>query len=516
MNLALGSLSSLFSGKSKNFKKIVLIQFVYLSLLLDIQLNGFVNAMTNQEVEQHLEMGKKLLAAGQLADALTQYHLAIDGDPNNYMSYYRRGTVYLAMGKFKSALSDLNRVVELKPDFTAARMQRANILVKQGMFKEAIEDYEAIIKVDQSNSEATSRLDKIFSLLNDLGTAKRHMSNRDYLPAIDLLTNILESCPWSTEIHEYRSDCYLNIGESGKAVLDINALAKLIPDNTQAYLKLTEIHYASGDAEQALNNVRECLRLDADHKKCSDHYKTLRKLTKAMDKMRKAHDEQRYAECVTQANLVINNDPNSLAFRLKGLAHICMCQSKAKNVKEAVQACSDVLKAQPNDIEALFHRAQAYIVDEQLESAQHDCQKAHEIENSQRTHECIDKVNRLIKQSKKRDYYKILGVKRSADQKTIMRAYRKLAQQYHPDRYPDGAEKEKAQKTFIDIAAAKEVLSDAEKRAKFDSGEDPLDPDQSHQHNPFQGGGFNPFGGGGFNGFNGGNGGGFKFNFKFN
>jgi DnaJ family protein C protein 3 len=106
---------------------------------------GFVKALSNAEVETHIEMGKKLLATGQLADALSQFHLAIDADPTNYMSFYRRATVYLGMGRFKSALTDLSKVVELKSDFTAARMQRANILLKQGLFQEAIADYETIV-----------------------------------------------------------------------------------------------------------------------------------------------------------------------------------------------------------------------------------------------------------------------------------------------------------------------------------------------------------------------------------
>lgn len=42
-----------------------------------------------------------------------------DGDPNNYLTYFRRATVFLAMGKSKSALPDLTKVIELKPDFTA-------------------------------------------------------------------------------------------------------------------------------------------------------------------------------------------------------------------------------------------------------------------------------------------------------------------------------------------------------------------------------------------------------------
>lgn len=78
------------------------------------------------------------------------------------------------------------------------------------------------------------------------------MANRDYGPAIEIFTQILENCPWSTEIHEYRSDCYLNIGEVSKAILDISALAKLIPDNTNAFYRLSELHYSIGEAEFAL------------------------------------------------------------------------------------------------------------------------------------------------------------------------------------------------------------------------------------------------------------------------
>jgi len=205
-----------------------------------------------KEVEDHLSMGIKLLGAGQLAEALNQFHAAIDLDATNYMSYYRRGTVLLAMGRFKQALADLNQVIQLKPDFTSARMQRANVLTKQGDFAAAIKDYEEILRSDQTNGEAKTKLDKIFTILNDLGVAKAHMASRTYGPAIEILTQLLETCPWSTELHEYRSDCFLNLGELNKAILDINALAKLIPDNTKAYYLLSELHYKLGDAELAL------------------------------------------------------------------------------------------------------------------------------------------------------------------------------------------------------------------------------------------------------------------------
>lgn len=64
-----------------------------------------------------------------------------------------------------------------------------------------------------------------------------------------------------------------------------------------------------------------------------------------------------------------------------------------------------------------------------------------------------------------KDYYKILGVNKTADDKEIKKAYRKLARQYHPDKNPDD---KAAEDKFKDVAEAYEVLSDAEKRQKYD------------------------------------------------
>jgi len=41
----------------------------------------------------------------------------VEGDPLNYLSYFKRATVYLAIGRAKAALPDLDKVIELKPDF---------------------------------------------------------------------------------------------------------------------------------------------------------------------------------------------------------------------------------------------------------------------------------------------------------------------------------------------------------------------------------------------------------------
>ncbi len=65
----------------------------------------------------------------------------------------------------------------------------------------------------------------------------------------------------------------------------------------------------------------------------------------------------------------------------------------------------------------------------------------------------------------KRDYYEILGVSKSSDADTIKKAYRKTALKYHPDRNPGDKE---AEEKFKEAAEAYEVLSDSDKRARYD------------------------------------------------
>ena len=65
----------------------------------------------------------------------------------------------------------------------------------------------------------------------------------------------------------------------------------------------------------------------------------------------------------------------------------------------------------------------------------------------------------------KRDYYEVLGVSRSASETEIKTAYRKMAVKYHPDKNPGNPE---AEDMFKECAEAYEVLSNTDKRARYD------------------------------------------------
>lgn len=180
--------------------------------------------------------------------------------------------------------------------------------------------------------------------------------------------------------------------------------------------------------------------------------------------------------------------------------------------------CSD-------DVDGLVGKAESLLseAEPQYEEAMRLLDRAFEKtgRSDRSVHERLSRAQRLLKQSRSKDYYKIMGVDRTADDKTIKKAFRKAAKLAHPDK--GGSEAKMAA-----LNEAYEVLSNPELRQRFDAGEDPMDPQAQQGGQPFpggdpfaqffaQGGGRRrPFAGpGGFQYQYGGDGGGFHFSHGF-
>lgn len=505
--------------------------FLLLVVLVDLQFDK-VNAESS--AKQHLDQGNKLLAAGQLSEALMHYNQAVDADPDNYFSRYRRATCLLALGKSKAALPDLNQVVKLKPDFWQARQELAGVHLKMGKFDQAIKGYESI---KTQSAEARQKLSSVKQTRQYLENAKYYVKQGKYDNAIHSLDRIKEICPWSIDLRRLRADCFESMQDLQQAINELKPLIQLSPDTSpETYLRLSKLYYLLPDVGFSLDQIRECLKIDPDHKACMSFYQTIKKLDKQINMARKQYGAKEYEASIAKIEKAFQTTENHEKLmtppsqQLLSDLHFHKCKVYADwdKHKEALDSCSHAIKNSEDTVNIHIKKADIYEKLEDWDNVIRELNNANHADGGHRRdlNERIEKAQKMKKRAKSRDYYKILEVGKRAKDKEIKKAYKSKAIIYHPDRCGQNEQTkdwtaEKCEEEFRNIADAKEVLTDPEKRKMFDQGVDPLDAEEKMEEdrknsNPF-GGGF-PFGGfrqqhGGFRQGGGGGGGGFKFHF---
>lgn len=347
----------------------------------------------------------------------------------------------------------------MKPDFLAARISRGSVHLKLANFDLAQLDFYNVLTIDPYNPDATELINRIEPARETLNMAKDFYNQGNYQQAVNLLTHVIETCPWAHEIRQLRAESHIKNNDILAAISDIRSATRLQTDFTQGYFRLSTLLYELGHASDSLKEIRECLKLDPEHKDCFPFYKKIKKVEKFMTQADDAKNSNNFPECIENAEKVLKNENEMpmIVFNAKQL--LCTCYMKDEQPGQAITACKEAL-AIAQDADVYCDRAEAYIQSDLFDDAIRDYKSALEMdEHNSRAKEGLQKAQKLQHQAEKRDYYKILGVKRTASKREIVKAYRKAAQKWHPDNF-QGDEKKIAEKKFIDIAAAKEVSND--------------------------------------------------------
>ena len=332
-------------------------------------------------------------------------------------------------------------------------------------------------------------------------------SNAEQL--ISHLDTLIKSCSHDPSLRTRRAEAFEVKGDYAQAIGDYTRAVALQPDSIPILRQMAQLQMKLGEVDAAVGSLKSCLHLDPEHGPCVKLVKKLKKLTKGLEKaeglvtrgqLRNALGPDGLDLDRSQANGVLKMMDDLKvkgAFGVKVYGMICDVTTKLKRHDDAIKWCSQVLELDPDHVEMLCNRGDMYLGKDDFEAALRDYNKAKEVSGGhppQRVMEGIQKAQRFQHQASRKDYYKILGVSRDASQAEIKKAFRKKAIEYHPDKY-DGP-KDVAENKMAELNLAYEVLSDPEKRQRFDHGDDPNDPTGGMGGgNPFQQGG-NPFGGG--------------------
>ncbi|WVR04336.1 hypothetical protein IAU60_001336 [Kwoniella sp. DSM 27419] len=460
----------------------------------------------------------RLLAQGNYLEAARAYGEAIDRDPTSYVNYYKRATAYLSLGRHNAALDDFDHILRINPAFAQAHLQKAKILTKEGEFDKAQSELKAYGK-SKSDTESSELAESVSLGSAASKSAHKAAQSRNWAVCVDHSTKALEFGPNSKDLRELRVTCATELGDSQAVYGDLTRLASLNPSAIDLPMRLSHIAYFLLASEAATAHIKQCLHYDPDSKPCKAVHRMLRRLEKDTTKARNFIDGNEYRKAIKifegddgllsrfdqaliEATRAHDDQPAYLPsqfdpvaksqMRLELYALACRAAVGANDFKKDKGArwCETTLEMDGENVDGLVARGERLLKDESWDEAVRVFDKA--FENSGRSREDIrgrlQKAHRLLKQSKQKDYYKVLGVPRDADERAIKKAFRTAAKTAHPD--VGGSEEKMAA-----LNEAYEVLSDTELRQRYDNGDDPNDPQSGQGHNPFahHGGGFPHF-----------------------
>lgn len=436
-------------------------------------------------------------------------------EPDNHQNYYKRYRVRLRLKRLKQALADLEKAVEVKPDFHNGWVQQGKLLRKMGDCEGAERALQEALRLKPGHKASLKELEPAQVCAAHLRSAAGNERAGDYVAAEAELSAALESVSKSSDLLLRRASVRQHLGKWWEVLADAGKALKIEEGNLDALHMRAYAYYRLGDHEMALRHQREGLRLDPEHKRIKQAYRLLKKIEKGFSRAKAHSDAGRHAEAAEEFGSCAAIDPDHSEFNKKALTEQCRVLLKdLKNVAGARAACDRALQMDNDHLDAQVLRAKTFAADEDWEQCVREWQRAREIagDGNREVNEGLQRAEAALKQSKEKDYYKILGVRRDASKREVKKAYRKLALEWHPDKH-SGSEDDKraAEKKFQEIAEAYEVLNDEEKRAKFDRGE----PVFENQGGGGGGGGHHGFPFQHFQGGGGGGGGGRTFHFQF-
>lgn len=331
---------------------------------------------------------------------------------------------------------------------------------------------------------------------NAIIQANRAYDTSKWSLARDFINEAVRFAEASSNLLLKRAWCNYYLGDHYEAIADAGKVLKFELDSLESLELRGRSYYILGEMDMAMNHYRRGLKLDPEHKNIKDMFRIVKKMQDFEKKADAARNKNDFSEEVNFLRKLIAVDAQHQPTVVKANMALGKALKQLKQYKEAKEAVKYVLSVNDNDGTAHHLMGQIMMETDEFEPAVHHFKRANELLQNDRTvQEDLQKAEAAVKQSKVKDYYKILGVSRRAAAKEIKKAYREQALQWHPDKHTGEEEKEKAEKQFQLVAEAYEILSDKEKRGAYDRGEDVTG---NNGGGGGGGGGFNPFGQGGF------------------
>ncbi|KAI0239888.1 DnaJ-like subfamily C member 7 [Lamellibrachia satsuma] len=232
--------------------------------------------------------------------------------------------------------------------------------------------------------------------------------------------------------------------------------------------------YYEDNMDKAFQHFQHVLRLAPDHQHAKSIYKKAKSLHQKKEAGNEAFRVGKLQDALVLYSEALEIDPNNVLTNSKLYNNRATVFAKQKRLDEAITDCTAAIKLDDTYTKAYLRRAKCFMDTEKFEEAVRDYEHVYKTNKTREHKQLVQEAKLELKKSKRKDYYKVLGVSKTATDEEIKKAYRKRALAHHPDRHSNATEesRKEEEKKFKEIGQAYTILSDPKKKARYDSGQD--------------------------------------------
>ncbi|CAL5389506.1 unnamed protein product [Camellia sinensis] len=381
---------------------------------------------------------------------------ALDGKPGDTAELFERVSQSIKVKHYSEALDDLNAAIEADPTLSEAYWHRASVLRQLCRYEDSEENYKKFLELKPGNSAAEKELSQLLQAQSALETAMNLYDSGNFTKSSDYVVKIAKLL---------KVKLLLTAKDYSGAITETGYILKEDENNLEALLLRGRAYYYLADHDVASRHFQKGLHLDPEHHELKKAYFGLKNLTKKTKSAEENENKGKLRLAVEDYKAALALDPNHLAHNFHLHLGLCKVLVKLGRGKDGVSSCTEVLDIDEELVEALVQRGEARLLIEDWGGAVADLKSAVE-KSPQDTHirEALMRAERSLKLSQRKDWYKILGISKTASISEIKRAYKKLALQWHPDKNVDN--REEAETKFQEIAAAYELFLEMKRNAQ--------------------------------------------------
>lgn len=474
------------------------------------------------------EEGNKYYTAKDYNNAVSLYTEAITLDPTCAAYYGNRAAAYMMLADYQKGLEDARTAFTLDSSFVKAYHRAAKCYIATGQTNNALQTLEKAKGLEPKNKLVLAELKNVKMMADYEKQSANAFETGDYRKIEFCMRRLLEFAPGALTYKSLQAECLALTGKFNDAQLLTNEILQKDSRNKDALYVRGLCLYYQDQTERAYNVFQHLLRTAPDFNKARVAYKKAKNLETKKEAGNNAFRNHKYKEALELYTEALTIDPVNKTTNSKLYFNRATVNFKLGSKEPCIKDCTSAIDLDPSYLKAYIRRAKCYMDTEKYEEAVRDYEKITKMDHNHEYRRLLKDAKLELKKSKRKDYYKILGVSKTADECEMKKAYRKEALKHHPDRHSsaDDTVKKEEEIKFKEVGEAYSVLSDKQKRHRYDNGLDieegggmdfgDFDPNIIFQSffggGGRGGGGYNSFGG---HGCRGGGGGGFPGGFSF-